>query len=101
MILLNSEIKGIIFGKGGKKGKRSCYLHSEVMIHQIMGGMQGQAADLEISYKRIEKKKHSLNDIMAKNTGQKYEKIAADTERDYFMTAEEALKYGIIDYIKK
>ncbi len=83
----------------GQKGKRGSYLHSEVMIHQVMGGMQGQATDMGIAYKRIKKKKDLLNNILAECTGQKYERIAADTERDYFMQADEAKEYGMIDYV--
>ncbi len=83
----------------GAKGKRGSYLHSEVMIHQVMGGMQGQATDMGIAYKRIKKKKDLLNNILSECTGQKYDRIASDTERDYFMLAEEAKEYGMIDYI--
>lgn len=83
----------------GAKGKRGSYLHSEVMIHQVMGGMQGQATDMGIAYKRVKKKKDLLNSILAECTGQRYDRIATDTERDYFMLADEAKEYGMIDYI--
>lgn len=85
----------------GEKGKRSAYPHSEVMIHQVMGGMQGQATDMGIAYKRIEKKKHLLNTILSEHTGQPYEQVASDTERDYYMMSKEALEYGMIDFIEE
>ncbi len=85
----------------GKKGKRFALPNSEVMIHQVMGGAQGQATDVDIHARHILKTKERLNKIMAKHTGQKIEKIERDTERDRFMTAEEALDYGIIDKIIK
>ncbi len=83
----------------GKKGKRFALPNSEVMIHQPLGGTQGQATDIEIQAKRIIKMKNDLNRILAENTGQTFEKIAADTERDHFMTAEEAKAYGLIDEV--
>lgn len=83
----------------GKKGKRYILPHSEVMIHQPLGGAEGQATEIKIAAERILKLKEKLNEILAKNTNQPLEKIANDTERDYFLNAEEALKYGIVDKI--
>ena len=84
---------------GGTKGKRMALPNSEIMIHQPLGGARGQATDLEISAKRILKLREHINKIIAERTGQPIEKVAADTDRDYFMTAEEALSYGIVDEI--
>ncbi len=84
---------------GGAKGKRYALTNSEIMIHQPSGGAEGQATDIEISAKRIIKHRTTLNEIMAKNTGQKFEQIARDVERDYFMDAAESKKYGIIDEV--
>jgi len=81
----------------GKKGKRFALPNAEIMIHQPMGGAQGQATDVEIHARRIIRMKESLNRILAERTGQRLEKIQADTERDYFMSAQEAKEYGIID----
>lgn len=83
----------------GELGKRFALPNSEIMIHQPLGGTQGQATDIEIHAKRIVKMKEKLNHILAERTGQKYETICADTERDNFMEAEEAKKYGLIDDI--
>jgi len=83
----------------GAKGKRFVLPNSETMIHQIMGGAQGQASDIEISARRILKLKDNLNKILAGHTGQKVEKIAKDTDRDYFMGAEETVGYGLADKI--
>jgi len=83
----------------GKKGKRFVLPNAEVMIHQPMGGAQGQASDIEISAKHILKSRETLNRIMAKNTGQTLSKIEKDMDRDFFMSAEEAKKYGIIDKV--
>lgn len=83
----------------GKQGKRMVLPNSEVMIHQVLGGAQGQATDIDIHARHILKTRDRLNKILAKHTGQKLVKIEKDTERDYFMTAEEALKYGIVDKI--
>ena len=83
----------------GEKGKRFCLPNSEVMIHQPLGGAQGQATEIKIAALRILKLKKKLNLILANNTSQDIEKIEADTERDYFMDSNEALEYGIIDKI--
>ncbi len=83
----------------GAKGKRYSLPNSEVMIHQPSGGMQGQATDMRIQAKRMQQTKEKLNSILAERTGQPYEKVAADTERDNFMTAQEACEYGIIDKV--
>lgn len=85
----------------GKKGKRFALPNSEVMIHQPWGGAQGQATDIEITAKHILATRERLNKILAKNTGQDVKKIEKDVERDYFMSAEEAKKYGIVDEIYK
>lgn len=81
----------------GKKGKRMVLPNSEVMIHQVLGGAQGQATEIDIHAKHILKTRDRLNRILVKHTGQKITKIEKDTERDYFMSAEEAVKYGIVD----
>ncbi len=83
----------------GQKGKRFALPNAEIMIHQPLGGTQGQVTDIEIHAKRFIKIKESINKILAERTGQKLAKIQADTERDYFMSAEEAKEYGIIDEI--
>jgi ATP-dependent Clp protease protease subunit len=83
----------------GTKGKRLALPNAEIMIHQPSGGTQGKASDIEIMAKRILQIKETLNRILAERTGQPIEKIAADTDRDNFMTAEEALAYGIIDKV--
>ncbi|TKH50010.1 ATP-dependent Clp protease proteolytic subunit, partial [Bacillus cereus] len=79
------------------KGKRFALPNSEIMIHQPLGGAQGQATEIEITAKRILKLKHDINKMIAEKTGQPIERVAHDTERDYFMTAEEAKAYGIVD----
>ncbi|MEI6494613.1 MAG: ATP-dependent Clp protease proteolytic subunit [bacterium] len=85
----------------GKKGKRYALPNSEVMIHQPLGGTEGQASDIAITAKHILKTKDNLVKIMAKNTGQKLEQIEKDVDRDFYMSSEEAKKYGIIDNIIK
>lgn len=84
---------------GGAKGKRLALPNAEVMIHQPLGGAQGQATEIEIAAKHILQTKKKLNKILAENTGKDYEVIAADTERDNWMTAEEAKEYGLIDRV--
>jgi ATP-dependent Clp protease protease subunit len=83
----------------GAKGKRSALPHSRVMIHQPMGGAQGQASDIEIQAKEILVVRERLNEILAQHTGQPIDKIAKDTDRNFFMSAEEAKAYGLIDEI--
>ena len=83
----------------GAKGKRSALQHSRVMIHQPMGGMQGQASDMEITVREIQKLKNELYQIIADHSGNTFDKIAADSDRDYWMTAQEALEYGMIDNV--
>ncbi|OHA93216.1 MAG: ATP-dependent Clp endopeptidase, proteolytic subunit ClpP [Candidatus Zambryskibacteria bacterium RIFCSPLOWO2_02_FULL_39_26] len=83
----------------GKREKRFALPNAEVMIHQPLGGAEGQASDIEISARRILKNRENLNKILAKNTGQPLSKIEKDMDRDFFMTAEEAKKYGIIDKV--
>ncbi len=90
---------GAVILSAGKKGKRFALPNSEIMIHQPHGGTEGQATDIEISAKRIVKIKAELNRILAENTGQPLSKIEKDADRDFFMGAEEARKYGIIDKI--
>ena len=86
---------------GGTKGKRFILPHSEVMIHQPLGGIEGQASDIEISAKQIIKLRSTLNSILAKNSGQPNSRIEKDADRDFFMTAEEAVKYGLVDEVLK
>jgi len=83
----------------GTKGKRSALPNSEIMIHQPSGGVKGQATDIEIQARRMIDLKAKLNKILAENTGKPLAEIERDTERDYFMTAEEALAYGVIDKV--
>lgn len=85
----------------GEKGKRFALPNAEVMIHQPHGGAEGQATDIEITAKQILKLRERLNRILAKNTGQSLDKIEKDVERDFFMTADEAKKYGIVDQVYK
>ncbi|MFC1751610.1 ATP-dependent Clp protease proteolytic subunit [Patescibacteria group bacterium] len=86
---------------GGKKGKRSALSNSEMMIHQVLGGTQGQASDVEIHAKHMLSIKGRINKILAKHTGKTADQIEKDADRDFFMTAEEAKKYGLIDEIVK
>jgi ATP-dependent Clp protease protease subunit len=83
----------------GAKGKRSALPNSKIMIHQPMGGFQGQASDIEIHAREIIKTKKQLNGIYALHTGKPIEKIEKDVDRDYFMTSQEALEYGLIDKV--
>ena len=83
----------------GAKGKRFCLPNSEVMIHQVMGGAEGQASDIAITAKHILRTKENLNKILAKNTGKSAAQIEKDSDRDYYMSAEEAKKYGLVDEI--
>ncbi len=84
---------------GGAAGKRYCLPHARCMIHQPWGGVQGQATDIQIHAREILRTRETLNKILAKHTGQPLKKIEADTERDYFMSAEEAKKYGLVDEV--
>ena len=90
---------GAFLLSSGAKGKRFALPHSEIMIHQPSGGAQGQATDIKIVADHILRTKQTLNKILAENTGKSIEEIARDTERDNFMTAEEALKYGLVDKV--
>ncbi len=90
---------GAVLLAAGAKGKRTALPHSRVMIHQPLGGMQGQVTDMEISYKLIKKMQKELYDILSNHTGQPYEKIAADCERDNWMIAPEAKEYGLVDEV--
>lgn len=84
---------------GGKKGKRYALPNAEIMIHQPLGGAQGQATEIQIAAEHILKTRQKLNTILAENTGQNLEKIQADTERDNFMSAQEAKEYGLVDEV--
>lgn len=90
---------GAVLLSAGSKGKRTCLYHSRVMIHQPLGGMQGQVTEMEIYYKLIKEQQKALYDILAFHTGQPYEKIQQDCERDNWMKAEEAKAYGLIDEV--
>lgn len=90
---------GALLLAGGAAEKRFCLPHSRVMIHQPLGGFQGQASDIDIHAREILKARDRLNEILAHHTGQPLEKIATDTDRDRFMSAEEAAEYGIIDAV--
>jgi len=90
---------GAVLLTAGTKGKRSALRHSRVMIHQPMGGAQGQASDIEITAKEIMKLKKELYTIIAEHSGNTYKKVEKDSDRDYWMTAEEAKEYGMIDEV--
>ncbi|WP_110428814.1 ATP-dependent Clp endopeptidase proteolytic subunit ClpP [Glaciecola sp. KUL10] len=90
---------GAFLLSAGAKGKRYCLPNSRVMIHQPLGGFQGQASDFEIHAKEILSIKEKLNRLMAEHTGQEYEKVAQDTDRDNFLSAQEAADYGLIDSV--
>ena len=83
----------------GAKGKRYSLPNSKIMIHQVLGGARGQATDIEIHARDIIRTKEQMNRILAERTGQTYEKVKSDTERDYFMTATEAQEYGLVDTV--
>jgi ATP-dependent Clp protease protease subunit len=111
MQIINSDVATICTGMAasmgavllaaGKHGKRSALPHSRVLIHQPLGGAEGQASDIEIAAREIMKTKQELYKILAHHSGQAVEKIAKDSDRDYWMTADEALQYGMIDEIMK
>jgi len=90
---------GAVLLAAGKKGKRSCLGHSRVMIHQPSGGMQGQFSDMEISYQLIKDLRKELYEILAEHTGQKFDKIEKDSDRDNWMSASQAKKYGLVDEV--
>lgn len=83
----------------GDKGKRAALKHSRIMIHQPLGGAEGQASDIEITAREIQKLKKELYEIIASHSGQEYEKVWKDSDRDYWMTAEEAKAYGMVDEV--
>lgn len=90
---------GAFLLSSGAKGKRYALPHARIMIHQPLGGAQGQATDIEIQAKEILRMKRELNEILAKNTGQNVKKVEKDTDRDNFMSAQEAVEYGLIDEV--
>ena len=90
---------GAVLLAGGEKGKRFALPHSRILIHQPLGGAQGQATDIDIHAKEILRMREELNKILVRHTGQPMEKVAHDTERDYFMSAEQAIEYGVVDQI--
>jgi len=90
---------GAVLLAAGTKGKRFALPHSRVMVHQPLGGAKGQAVDIEIHAKEIIKLRESLNDILSHHTGQSVEKISTDTDRDFFMSVDQATEYGIVDSI--
>jgi len=92
---------GAVLLSAGEKGKRFALPNSEIMLHQVMGGAEGQAVDIKIRAEQILKTRDRINQILAKHTGQTMTNIEKDTDRDFFMNSEEALKYGIIDAIIK
>lgn len=90
---------GAVLLAGGENGKRFCLPNSRVMIHQPLGGFQGQASDIMIHAEETQKVKRTLNEILAKHTKQPYEKVVQDTDRDYFLSAQQAVEYGLVDRI--
>jgi ATP-dependent Clp protease protease subunit len=90
---------GAVLMCAGEKGKRAALTHSRVMIHQPLGGAEGQASDIEITAREIQKLKKELYEIIARHSGQTFDKVWADSDRDYWMTAEEAKAYGMVDEI--
>ena len=99
MVIGQAASMGALLLTGGSKGKRYSLPHSRVMIHQPLGGVQGQATDIEIHAKEILQTRERLNRILSNHTGQPIEKIAVDTDRDNFMSADESVKYGLIDKV--
>ncbi len=106
---VKSDVSTIVIGQAasaaavllsaGAKGKRLALPNSRIMIHQVMGGMEGQQTDVEIQAREMLRMKNQINEILAKHTGQSVKKIEQDTDRDYFMTPDEAKKYGLVDKI--
>ncbi|MEN6614979.1 MAG: ATP-dependent Clp endopeptidase proteolytic subunit ClpP [Syntrophorhabdus sp.] len=90
---------GAVLLAGGDKGKRFALPHSRILIHQPIGGAQGQASDIDIQAKEILRMREAINNILVRHTGQPLEKVEKDTERDYFMDAQQAIEYGIVDQI--
>ena len=90
---------GAVLLAGGEKGKRFALPNAQIMLHQPMGGAQGQAVEIEITAKQIVKIKEKLNQILAKHTGQTFERVEKDTDRDFYLTAKEAQDYGLIDKV--
>jgi ATP-dependent Clp protease protease subunit len=111
MQIINSDVATICTGMAasmgavllaaGKHGKRSALPHSRILIHQPLGGAEGQASDIEIAAREIIKTKHELYKILSEHTGQSIERIAQDSDRDYWMTSDEALQYGMIDEVMR
>jgi ATP-dependent Clp protease protease subunit len=109
MQLINSEVSTICLGmaasmatvllSGGAKGKRYCLPNSTVHMHQPLGGAQGQASDVEIAAREILRLADKLRSILSQNTGQEYDRIARDTDRDFYLTSQEAVEYGLVDEI--
>jgi len=99
MCLGQAASMGALLLAAGAKGKRGALPHARIMIHQPSGGFQGQASDIEIQSKEMRRTKEALNKILAEQTGQPFDKIAVDTERDYFMDPVEAKEYGLIDLV--
>ncbi len=92
---------GALLLAGGAKGKRYALPHARIMIHQPLGGFQGQATDIDIHAREILRTRDRLNEILVKHTGQPLEKVQADTDRDFFMSSEEAVEYGLIDAVMR
>jgi ATP-dependent Clp protease protease subunit len=90
---------GAVLLAGGAKGKRSALPHARIMIHQPLGGFQGQASDVEIHAREMLRVKEELNHILAKHTEQDFKRVVEDTDRDYFMTSIQAKEYGVIDEV--
>lgn len=94
-----SASMGALILAAGTKGKRYALPNSEILLHQVMGGAKGQASEIEITAKQILRIKEQMNKIMAKHTGQPLAKIIQDTDRDFYLSAEEAKKYGVVDHV--